>query len=140
MSFREKSAWITLLLDLGVYGYYAWTLYEVVVAGHTETFEYGDLLISLIVILIIAEIVLQSVLAGSTPNEANAPADEREKLISLKATNIAYTFAIVGAFTFAGAIAFGQPPFYTANGLFLVIVFAEVVRNTLQVIYFRLGA
>ena len=141
MSYREKSTWIALLLDLGIYGYYAWTLFEVVQTGQTETFEYGRELISLIVVLVIATIVLESIVAGASPNESTAPADEREKLIALKATNVAYTVAVTGALTGAGFIAFGQvAPFYIANGLFLAIVFAEIVRNAIQIVRFRRGA
>jgi hypothetical protein len=141
MSYREKSTWIALVLDLGIYGYYTWTLYEVMQTGQTETFQYGRLLVSLIVILVIAAIVLESIAAGASPKEANAPADERESLIALKATNVAYTVATVGALTAAGFIAFGQvAPFYIANGLFLAIVFAEIVRNAIQIVRFRRGA
>jgi hypothetical protein len=141
MSYREKSLWIALLLDLGIYGYYAWTLYDVVQAGQTETFEYGRLLVSLIVILVIATVILESVVAGASPKESTAPADEREKLIALKATNVAYTVATVGALAAAGFIAYERfSAFYIANGLFLAIVLAEVVRNALQIVRFRRGA
>jgi Na+/H+ antiporter NhaD/arsenite permease-like protein len=144
MSYREKSVWIALLLDLAIYGYYAWSLYEVIQAGQTETYEYFDRLIVLVVILVIATIILESIVAGSSPNEATAPADEREKLIALKATNVAYTITIIGALTAAGFIAdntFNRVPlFYIANGLFLAIVFAEIVRNATQIVCFRRGA
>jgi hypothetical protein len=141
MSYREKSVWIALLLDLGLYGFYVWSLYDVVQADQTETFEYGRLLITLIVILVIATIVLESIVAGASPRDSTAPADEREKLIALKATNVAYSIAVIAALIAAGFVAYARvQPFYIANGLFLAIVFAESVRNVIQIVRFRRGA
>lgn len=141
MSYREKSVWIALLLDLGIYGYYAWSLYEVIQSGQIGTFEYFNLLITLVIILVIATIILEAIVAGASPRESTAPADEREKLIALKATNVAYTLMVIAALNAAGFTADGRvSPFYIANGLFLAVVFAEIVRNVLQIVRFRRGA
>ena len=139
MSYREKSAWIALLLDVGLYGYYAWHLVGAIQRGETETFEYYSLLSTLIVILIIATIVLEAIVAGASPKEANAPADERERMISLKASNVAYYVVAIAALMTAGAIAYDQPAFYTVNFLFLAVVVADVMRYATMIIYFRRG-
>jgi hypothetical protein len=141
MSYREKSVWIALLLDLGLYGFYAWSLYDVIQTDRTETFEYGRLLITLVIILVIATIVLEAIVAGASAKDSAAPADERERLIALKATNVAYSIAVISALTAAGCVAYSQvQPFYIANGLFLAVVFAESVRNVIQIVRFRRGA
>ena len=140
MSFREKSAWISLLLYLGVYGYYAWRLYGAVAAGQAETIAYGNLLARLVVLLIIVQSVLHAAVAIAKPKDAMAPKDEREKLIDLKATQVAFYVASIGALGTCLAIALGAPSFYTVNGLFLAVVLAEVVRSAGQIVLFRASA
>ena len=140
MSFRGKSAWASLLIYLAVYGYYFWRLFGVVQAGHAETFHYGALLTQLIVLLVILEIVLQIAIALPRPKEAQAARDEREKLIMYKATRVAFHVAMIGAALGAVASSLGATGFYVANGLFLAMVLAEIVRAGGQIVYFRLGA
>jgi uncharacterized membrane protein len=138
MSFREKSAWVSLLAYAGVYGYYFWVLSSVIAAGQATTFRFGDLLVRLMVLLAIVELALQLLIALRAPREAKLPADERERLITLKATRIAFHVVMIGAATICAAI--GAPSFYTTNGLFLAIVVAEVARYASQVVYFRRDA
>ena len=140
VSFREKSAWISLLLNVAVYGYYVWRLWGAVASGQTDTFEYGALLIELIVALVIAQIALNAIAAAARPKEAAAPRDERERLIDLRATTVGYVVALGGAVTVAVAIADDQPAFYTANGLFLVVVLAESARSAGQIFLYRRDA
>jgi predicted glycosyltransferase len=63
-----------------------------------------------------------------------------EKLVALRSTRWAFHVVMAGAAMGAGAVALGVPAFYTANGIFLAVVLAEVVRFAGQVIYFRIGA
>ena len=140
MSFREKSAWISLLSYVGFYGYYFWVLSGVVAAGHAASFAFGALLVRVMFLLVVVEVVLQVAIAIRAPGEAHAAADERERLIALKATRVAFQVVMVGAATVCAAIALSVPAFYTTNGLFLALVMAEVVRNATQVAYFRLDA
>jgi hypothetical protein len=140
MSFREKSAWITLVTYLGAYGYYFWTIASAAAAGHSESFPSGRLFVNVIGLLVVIEVVLQVTVALWKPTEAQAPRDEREKLIDLKSTRWAFYVLMAGAATGAGAVALGVPAFYTANGIFLAVVLAEVVRFAGQVLYFRIGA
>jgi hypothetical protein len=144
MSFREKSAWISLVSYLGVYGYYFWRLYAAATAGQTDSFHYGSLLLGLIILLVIIQVVLTVLVAVyaalTNPGEVKAPRDERDKLIDLKATRIGFAFIMIGALTACVAIAFGVPGFYTANGLFLAVVAAEVAKNAGQIVQYRMDA
>ena len=140
MSFREKSAWISLLSYLAFYGYYFWVLSSVVAAGRATSFGFGALLVRVMFLLVVVEVILQVAIALRAPHEAEAGADEREQLISLKATRVAFQVVMIGAAVVCAAIALSVPAFYTTNGLFLALVLAEVVRNATQVAYFRLDA
>ena len=87
MSFREKSAWISMLSMSGIYGFYFWS---VVHAGpKAGGFHFGSLL-ETIIALVVFQIVLTIAVAIFTPREAKAPRDERDKLIELRAMRVAY--------------------------------------------------
>lgn len=135
MPFREKSAWISLLSVLAIYGYYFVSL--VGSGGHTGA-AFGGLL-GTIVALVIVQIVLNVAVAIYRPKEAKAPRDEREKLIDLKATRCAYAglaTSVALAIFFAG---FNPPILFNANALLFILVVSESLRNACQIIQYRRG-
>lgn len=135
MAFREKTAWVTLLTYLGVYGYYFWTVFR---AGPDH--PYGARLIGAIALLVVIIVVCNIALAIWKPDEARLGADERERLIGLRATAIAFHVASAGAITAAGAVAVGLPAFYVVNGLLAVVALAEILRHAIVVARYRLDA
>jgi hypothetical protein len=139
VSFREKSAWISVLTYLGVYGYYFWVAAGAIRTGHTTGSPFMGLLVQSMVILVVLQIVLNVIAAVARPRDAKAAMDEREKLIALKATRIAFHVIMAGTMCGIGAIAFGAPVFYSVNGLFLALVLAETVRSGGLILYYRLG-
>jgi len=148
MSFREKTAWVSLVCYLGFYGNYFLNVAdgllsggaEAVIAGTFDTAPYYDLLGDMLILLIAAEVAIAIALAIWAPKEADAPADERERMISLKATRNAFNVVMVGAVSAAAGIGFGVPVFFMVNVLFFSVVLAEVVRFAGQIFYFRRGA
>src|SRR5271167_4031409 len=87
MPFREKSAWISLVSMSGIYGLYFWSVIHArPQSGHVH---FGSLL-GTIIALVVVQVVLTIGVAIAAPKEAQAPRDEREKLIDLKATRVAY--------------------------------------------------
>lgn len=138
MSFREKSAWISLLSMAGVYGFYFWTISHAPAA--TGALHYGPLLIRTIVLLVVIQIILNVALAVYRPGEAQAAADERERLIDLKASRIAYFGLVTGVLV---ACVFGlltPPTLFTTNSLLFILVVCEVLRAGCQIVFYRLGA
>ena len=93
MSFREKSAWISVISMTAIYGYYFWS---VVHAGpHLGSLHFAGLLATVIA-LIVVQVVLTIAVAIASPRDAQAPRDEREKLIELRATRMAYSGLATG--------------------------------------------
>lgn len=85
MSFREKSAWLMALLmtTAGLYYFY-------IVRGASQAL--GEtappaIVIAFVLLLLAGSVALQTVLAVSSLKEANAPADERERLVQQRAGN-----------------------------------------------------
>jgi hypothetical protein len=137
MSFREKSAWISVLSMSGIYGFYFWS---VIRSGpHASGFHFGGLL-ETVIALVVVEIVLTVSVAIFTPKEAKAPRDERDKLIELRAMRVAYSglaTSVAIACFFAG---FTPPLLFNANALLFILVTAEILRSACQIVQYRRGA
>src|SRR5512139_3044794 len=97
MSFREKSAWITLVTILFVSLLFVlhlpppWSL-----APRPDMFMFHVLLLSVTTFVVI-EIVAHVVIALRAPRDARAPLDERDRLIALKARSLAYYVCAVSS-------------------------------------------
>ena len=137
MSFREKTAWISLVSMSGIYAVYFWS---VVRAGHHRgAFHYGGLLTTIIA-LVLVQVALTVAAAIFAPGEAKAPRDERDRLIDLRAARFAYAglATAVALACFFGA--FTPPIVFDTNALLFILVTAEVMRAACQVIQYRRGA
>ena len=152
MSFREKLAWISLAVTLLIWGSYFVEVGLDAAAGRLETGALLGLFVGRVVLSVIVEVVLATAAALRAPKDADAPADEREQLIALKATNAAYTVlslgavlaAITGALVAVRGAGFlpqtaADVAFVSANGVLFALVAAEVVRSACQIVGFRRG-
>jgi hypothetical protein len=140
MSFREKSAWISMLSILAIYGFYFWSLFQTTAVRQMERFHSGPLLLQTIVVLVAVQIVLHVAVAIRKPREAQAPRDERERLIELKATRIGFAGLASGVVVACFLGALNPPILFSTNSLLFVLVASEVLRSAGQIVYFRLGA
>jgi len=137
MSFREKSAWISVLSMSGIYGFYFWS---VIHAGpHPGGFHLGGLL-ETIIALVVLQVVLTVAVAIFSPREAKVPRDEREKLIELRAMRVAYAglATSVALACFFGA--FNPPIVFNMNALLFILVSADIMRSACQIVQYRRGA
>jgi hypothetical protein len=137
MSFREKSAWISMLSMSGIYGFYFWSVVHL--GPKAGGFHFGSLL-ETIIALVVLQIVLTIAVAIFTPREAKAPRDERDKLIELRAMRVAYAglATSVALACFFGA--FDPPIVFNTNSLLFILVTAEIMRSACQIIQYRRGA
>lgn len=139
MSFTEKSAWISFVLILIFFGTYFARVAGVIFAGAS-----GRGLTSLFFVLVggfvVLEAVLHAVLAIRSPREAQAGRDERERLIAMRATRVAFPVLLVGAFASVGTLHLSVDRWEMAHATLLAIVVAELVRFGAQIVYFRRDA
>lgn len=135
MPFREKSAWISLLASLAIYGFYFVNL-----RGDADGVRLFGLLAGSMVLFTLVIIVLTVVAAVLAPKDANAPADERDRLIALKAMSGAYFAVATGAVAGMGAAFYGASGFWIANLLFVSLVAAELLKSAMQIVLYRRGA
>jgi len=137
MSFREKTAWISLISMSAIYAIYFWSAIHS--GPHFGTLHLGGLL-ETVIALVIVQVALTIVVSIFSPKEAKAPRDEREKLIDLKATRTAYAGLATGiafACFFGG---FNPPIVFNANALLFILVVSEILRSACQIIQYRRSA
>ena len=141
LSFQERSVAVSLLVISGIYGYYFYG----VLAGTgpvTPGGMLGDML-AICIVLVVVEIVFHSVIAAFVPQES---ADERDRLIVLRAYRVAYLVLVFGVIAILGGMlagsVFGATPFGfldIANQLLFVLVAAEIVQFATQLVCYRRG-
>lgn len=136
MSFREKTAWITLIGFLGLIAGY----FQPFLRGqYSTTVSFFRLAIAAVVIVVLSTVVRMAV-AAFTPKEAKMQADEREKLIEMKGRRFSY--ATLGwAVRIICFVGFSNPSlFFNANTLLFFLMISEVMGIGYQIVQFRQGA
>jgi hypothetical protein len=91
MSFREKSAWITLVTFLVCFGVY----YGLTLTGVVHGWAALHVLVICVLTLVVLQIVLHILAALPAPKDARAPRDERERLIQWRSHTLGYYVLIV---------------------------------------------
>ncbi len=133
MSFREKSAWTMAAVMLVAGIFYGWLV------SHGPAAPVIGPLIPYVLLVIILSVAVQIVLAIASPREAQAAADEREKLIIGRAGHLSGIILAVGLLA-SGAVyilhPFGNMLFHHMLGALIV---AQIAEYLLQIYYLRRG-
>ncbi|MGC1459150.1 MAG: hypothetical protein WA825_12795 [Steroidobacteraceae bacterium] len=137
MSFREKSTWITFVLLLVVFGYYfvsvAWQLIHPV-HPHTNFFM---LFFVLLLVIVVMAAVLHVIATMRSPADAKTPADERERLIALKAKRPAFFVLLIAAFLSVGVAHLGVGVWPMLNAMLFAIWLGELTNYGAQLYFYR---
>lgn len=136
LSFREKSAWAMGALFLALTIFYLNDVQPI--SWRTgEAPPVGRRFIKITIVAIVGSIIVQSLLAARSPKEADAPADERERLALARAGNLS------GLLLGAGCIAALMNYLVHANGdllfhgILISLLVSTVAESALQIFYFR---
>ncbi len=139
MSFREKSAWVTLitliLLSILFLSHLPWTLRPEPNAG-----TFHALLLSIGAFIVI-EIVAHTIMVVWSPRDARAAKDERELLIELRSTRVAafaYPILSLGSIFFALHVA-GANVIGIGWLVLISFVISEIVKYGMRVFFYRRG-
>lgn len=140
MSFREKSAWITLVSVLACFGVYFWEL----VASHAGGHRLGairslHLLLLAVAALVVLQLAMTAIAAATTPKDGRAPADERERLIQWRSHSLGYHVLMVLALLLFVPIHFGHSALDMANFALLAVVISALTVAVAQIVMFRRG-
>lgn len=137
MSFREKIAVLTLIANVLIYGMYFGNTAKAALAG--EAVLNAGHMISTIVLLIVVMIVGTIIVSSTAPKDADAPADERDQLISMRSDQIAGYVVSAGAGGSLVLALAGFPVFWMANLVLLALVAGEIVKSVACLIGYRKG-
>ena len=136
MSFREKSAWISFVLIVLVFGPYFWLVGRSLAgAGHVH----GGTQFALITLFFALEVVVHVAIAVRSPRDARAPKDEREVLIDLKATRTAFYVLFAGTLISIFTMHLRVTVWMLSQFVLFSIVVAELVKFARQITLFRRG-
>ncbi|MDQ6913310.1 MAG: hypothetical protein M3128_10600 [Verrucomicrobiota bacterium] len=149
MSFREKSAWITLLLLLAVYGPYFIHISHLAQNGELSLPALVKIFISALFLQIIVAVIAHVAISIGRRVEAK---DERDRAIEAKAFRNGY-FVFISAISCAaiGILMLSPFPEPAANSgwlsgagisqiLLLCMVLAEITKYGTHVVCYRRGA
>lgn len=148
LSMREKSALISLLAVLFVYGGY----FADLLSGNADQTLSGMLYASIgvIVALVIIQVVFNAVLGAFAGKDANAPADERDRLIGGRAAVLGHHVLSAGVVIVLCRMVIGGAMsesagveevtlFEVANLLLFALVLSELVFYGAQLYFYRRG-
>jgi hypothetical protein len=137
MSFREKSAWVTLIaIALVVVLYYLHAPRVLIPqSGGWELHILALCFATFIVIDVVAHVVLYL----RYPKDARTPKDERERLIDLKAVGIAHWVFVVGAFLSVATLHAGATVFGVGYLVLTAFAVSQVVKHAARIVYYRRG-
>jgi len=139
MSFREKSAWITLITLIVLTLFYVTHLPPAWLLDPPSGFMFHVLVVG-VGAFVVVEIVAHVIVAIRAPRDAQAPRDERERMIALKATSIAaYVYAIVSLGSVFTVSHLGATAIGVAFCVFFSFILAEIVNYAARVVYYRRG-
>lgn len=153
MSFREKTLWASMVLTLGIWGWYFARFFAAFQARNFDQgAETGHFAMSVFLIVIV-QIATAIIVAIFTGRDAGAPADDREKSFALAAYRPAYLTMCMGVvmLMLTGPILLrianewqpapppGLTPILLGNALLFVLVLSEIVHSIAQLIRFRMG-
>lgn len=139
MSFREKSAWVSLLSILGVFVPFFWNSYRQF-TGAQPSSEAIATAFGLLAAFVVIEVVLHVVLALRAPAEARSARDEREQLIDLRATRTAFYVLLAGAMAAVAMVHVSRSPWVIQQVVLFAVVLSQLVRFGGQIVRFRRDA
>lgn len=142
MSFREKSAWVTLITLVVLTVVFLSQLPQPLTLSPQPGGSMFHLLMGSLAAFIAVEILAHVVIAIHSPRDARTPKDERERLIELRSRAVA--FHVLAALSMGSTFVLLHIVHANAIGLayllLLSFIVAEIVNYGLRVYYYRRGA
>lgn len=138
MSFREKSAWITLITVLICFGAYFGSIVTGRITGHGLASMVT--LVMCVIALVVLQLAAHVIVAVTSPKEARAPKDERERLIQGRANSLGYYVLSGLVMSLFIPVHLGHSAIDIANFALLSLVLTTLAVSAAQIVMFRRGA
>lgn len=149
MSFQEKNITVSLSIFAIILGIYLIRVFQMV---QNESFNstnvfglWGTIVVLAVIGTIVAMIfthiaggIIHKVRTNEDPHIEDIQ-DERDQIIDLKGTRVAYTFSSIGVALSMLTFVFGQPPLVMFSLLIFFGVLAQVVADIWRLTLYRRG-
>jgi galactitol-specific phosphotransferase system IIC component len=149
MTYQETNVTVSLVSYILIAFYYVinWLrMYQAEGLNSQRIFTLWVVVIVAGIVLVVAGSILTAIVraiiyAIKTQSDKTEPMveDERDKLIGLKGSRIAYIAYSVGIFIAMLSFALGQPPLIMFSLIVLFSLLAEILENSMQLVYYRRG-
>lgn len=139
MPFREKTAWAMSLILIGAGLYYFSKVYGLSQHVGETAPPVFPFVIAYVILVTIASIITMSIIASSSGKDADAPPDEREKVIIDKAghwSGYVLAIGIFGGLFHYWAHSDGNMLFHIA---FASLMVSQIAEYILQIFLYRRG-
>ena len=136
MSFREKSAWISFVFIVLVFGPYFWLVGRSLTGG---AHVHGGTQFALILLFVVLEIVVHIAIAIQSPRDARAPKDEREDPHRPQGHAHGVLRPVRGRAISIFTMHFRVTVWMMSQFVLFSIVVAELVKFARQIVLFRRG-
>ena len=138
MSYREKTAWLSLIAMVATFGPYftivaTRSLPDTISPTLYQLGEYAATVIAQLIILGCGHLYLRL----SSPQEARTPPDERDRAIMGRAMTSAYSVMLAGMIYVGCIMPFTSRKWSIVHSAFFMIVTAELVRYGVVVVSYR---
>ena len=140
MSFREKSLWVSSAIMLYLWIWYFGEVGGGIFDGSLDRDASLGIFIAMVVIVIVLEVIAQTILAIVNPRDSDARADERDREIAWRAGSCASWLLGGGVITIAMYAMFNDiTSVGMVHALILLLLAVEIICDALQILYYRRG-
>lgn len=137
MPFREKIAWMSLISTVIVWG--GFFAFMAATGARMPGMVYFVAFVGAVIVQAVLMTIAAGIAALLAVDDAQSPADERDRAIGRRSSAIAYPVLIALVFTVAGGLHLGFSARDMAYGIMAAIALAEVVHYAAQIAGYRRG-
>ncbi len=139
MTFQEKSAWVMILALIISGGFYAASIYGAAIALQDFPPPNGIGMGIAVVIIVAVAIFGHAVAAIGNPADANAPEDERDRLVVWRSGNL--SGALLGVLCILSIFAYAvvQHGHMMFHAIVFSLVISQLAEYALTIWYYRRG-
>jgi len=139
MSFREKTAWAMMIILIVAGLLYFNRIYKVSMEIGQTAPLIPPFVIAYVGLVVAASVIVMIALAVSAPSEANAPADERERLLEDKAGHWSGYILAIGVITGVLHYSVSGDGNLLAQICFGSLMLSQITEYGLQIWFYRRG-
>ena len=139
MSFREKLYWGRLSVTVLCWGYYFVSFGLAVQGAALDVPAYQALFFKMGMLSVFLFLGVTAIVSAYDRKSARQNEDERDRAIEQHSARISYYVLIVGCFLVLSLLFSGFDVFMTFNVLLAVVVIAELIRASLNLVGYRRG-